>query len=95
MKMKGGISRGFVWDLTIQDIWEMYLIQDGKCALSGLPIYWSETGLTATASIDRIDNSEGYLRGNVQLLHKDINMMKHAFDQDYFVELCKKVAKNA
>jgi len=91
-KMRGGISRGFVWELTIQDVWEMYLMQEGKCALSGMPISWSEQGLTATVSIDRIDNSEGYLKGNAQLLHKDINMMKHALDQEYFVELCKKVA---
>jgi hypothetical protein len=94
MKMKGGISRGFVWDLTIQDVWEMYLMQEGKCALSGMSISWSEQGLTATVSIDRIDNSEGYLKGNVQLLHKDINMMKHALDQEYFVEMCKKVASH-
>lgn len=94
-KMRGGVSRGFTWDLTIQDIWEMFLAQEGQCALSGLPISWSETGLTATVSIDRIDNSEGYIKGNVQLLHKDINMMKHAFEQDYFTQLCRKVAENA
>lgn len=29
---------------------------------------------------------------NVQLLHKDVNMMKQAFCQDHFVNLCKAVA---
>ena len=92
IKMKSGISRGYQWDLTIEDIWNLYTKQDGVCALSGLPIGWSEKGLTATASIDRIDSSEGYLLENVQLVHKDINFMKQQFDQDYFINLCKAVA---
>ena len=41
-----------------------------------------------TASLDRIDNNKGYIEGNVQWLHADINLMKHAYDQDYFLEMC-------
>jgi hypothetical protein len=91
MKKKGGISRGYDWDLTIEDIWQLYERQDGVCALSGLPIGWAIKGLTATASIDRIDSSEGYILENVQLVHKDINFMKQQFDQEYFINLCKAV----
>ena len=92
MKQKGGISRGYIWDLSIEYIWNMYEEQQGLCALSGISIGWSEKGLTATASIDRIDSSEGYIVGNVQLVHKDINFMKQQFSQDYFIDLCKLVA---
>jgi hypothetical protein len=92
MKKKGGISRGYFWDITIEDIWSMYEQQGGVCELSGLPIGWAEKGLTATASIDRIDSSEGYILENVQLVHKDINFMKQQFDQQYFIGLCKQVA---
>lgn len=92
MKQKGGTSRGYQWDLTIEDIWTMYEEQEGVCALSGIPIGWSEKGLTATASIDRIDSSEGYIKGNVQLVHKDINFMKQQYDQEYFISMCKAVA---
>ena len=92
MKQKGGISRGYQWDLTIEDIWSMYEKQEGVCALSGVPIGWAEKGLTATASIDRIDSSEGYILENVQLVHKDINFMKQQFDQEYFINMCKAVA---
>ena len=92
-KQRGGISRGYQWDLTIEDIWNMYEEQGGVCALSGIPIGWSAKGLTATTSIDRIDSSEGYLKGNVQLVHKDINFMKQQFDQDYFINMCKAVAE--
>jgi hypothetical protein len=92
MKQKGGISRGYQWDLTIEDIWNMYEKQEAVCALSGVPIGWAEKGLTATASIDRIDSSEGYILENVQLVHKDINFMKQQFDQEYFINMCKAVS---
>jgi hypothetical protein len=92
MKQKGGLSRGYAWDLTIEYIWNMYEEQEGVCALSGIPIGWADKGLTATASIDRIDNSEGYIVGNVQLLHKDVNFMKQQFDQEYFINICTQIA---
>lgn len=91
-KQRGGISRGYQWELTIEDIWNLYEEQEGVCALSGVPIGWSVKGLTATASIDRIDSSEGYILENVQLVHKDINFMKQQFDQEYFINMCKAVS---
>ena len=94
IKQKSGLSRGYQWELTIEDIWSMYEKQEGVCALSGLPIKWAEKGLTATASIDRIDSTEGYVLENVQLVHKDINFMKQQYDQEYFINLCKAVADN-
>jgi len=45
-----------------------------------------------TASIDRINNSRGYLKGNIQLVHKDINFMKGKMSQDDFIKMCKLVA---
>jgi hypothetical protein len=94
VKQRAGTSRGYQWDLTIEDVWAMYEEQDRICELSGVAIGWSEKGLTATASIDRIDSTEGYIKGNVQLVHKDVNFMKQQFDQDYFIELCKCISKN-
>ena len=92
VKRKGGISRGYTWDLTPQYILDMYNNQKGKCALTGWPIGWPDRGLTATVSIDRIDSDEGYLQGNVQLLHKDVNMAKQQFSQEYFVHMCESVS---
>ena len=85
-------TRGIVWELSVHDVWDVYIKQEGVCALSGIPIGWSQIGQMHTASIDRIDSKKGYLVENVQLLHKDVNMMKQAFCQDHFVNLCKAVA---
>lgn len=90
----GAETRGLVWELQISDVWDLYQKQHGKCALSGLDIGWSETGTTHTASLDRIDSSQGYTLHNVQLVHKDVNMIKNAFDQDYFIDLCIQIAEN-
>jgi hypothetical protein len=48
----------------------------------------------ATASLDRINSDEGYIKGNVQWVHKDINIMKNIYSSKYFIEMCKKVANN-
>jgi hypothetical protein len=80
--------------ITIKDVWEMYLAQDKKCALTKVPISFEKTELGYSASIDRIDSKKEYDLENVQLVHKDLNLMKNRFDQDYFISMCKLVAKN-
>lgn len=45
-------------------------------------------------SLDRIDSDKGYIEGNVQFVHKDINMMKGSLPHDKFIELCILVANN-
>ena len=45
-----------------------------------------------TASLDRIDSSKGYVEGNVQWVHKMINMSKQQYSQEEFIDMCKAVA---
>ena len=47
-----------------------------------------------TASFDRIDNSKGYEVGNIQWVHKEINMMRGTLSVDRFIELCEFVVSN-
>lgn len=75
-------------------VWNLFLKQDRKCALSGVPLnFGTRTGKNRTASLDRIDSSKGYDPGNVQWVHKDINRMKNIYTQEYFIEMCKKVSE--
>lgn len=80
--------RQLEWDLTLDFLNKLYRKQKGLCKLSGLPIGWSETGWDITASIDRIDNDRGYTQDNVQLVHKDVNMMRGKLTMERFKELC-------
>lgn len=86
-------ERGLDFAVDAPYIWRLYLAQNRRCALSGLPIKF---GLKRnTASLDRIDSSKGYLPGNVQWLHKDVNFMKLNFDQAYFLRLVSLIASNS
>lgn len=71
----------------------MFLKQNRKCILSGIELKIANGNNGNTASIDRIDNTKGYELGNVQWVHKHINFMKRDYEQNYFIELCKKVAE--
>lgn len=75
--------------ITIKDAWQLFLAQDRKCALTGLDLIFGED---RTASLDRIDSKKGYILGNLQWVHKDINRMKQCFSQDVFIQYCKMVA---
>ena len=77
--------------VTIQEAWNLYLTQEGKCALSGQPINISNTWKYSTASIDRINSSKGYELDNIQWVHKDINFMKRTYSQEYFIQMCHHV----
>jgi hypothetical protein len=46
-----------------------------------------------TASLDRIDNDKGYVKSNIQWIHKDINYMKRILSQKKLIEYCNLVAK--
>lgn len=87
-------SRMLSFDVSIKYLWEVFLNQKRRCALSGIPLTFRtrETIYDGTASLDRIDSSLGYVEGNVQWVHKDINAMKRDYTQKYFVDMCKQVA---
>ena len=66
-----------------------------KCALTGIELKIGrrkEADLT-TASLDRIDSNKPYCKNNIQWVHKQINLMKHAADQNEFIKFCKLVAE--
>jgi hypothetical protein len=97
---EGALARGHDFEISIEYVWELFLKQNGKCAITGLDLHFAATerrreqGET-TASLDRIDSNKGYTKDNVQWVYKDINMMKQGFNQDYFFKLCKLVVSNA
>lgn len=96
-------KRGINFDISIEEIWQLFLIQDKKCALTGLPLIINTRRYqrvdapkenNGTASLDRIDNSKGYEAGNIQWVHKNINIMKNIFPQQEFIAYCHLVAEN-
>src|SRR6185312_3060272 len=93
--------RGLSFTITPEYVWELFLKQDRKCALSGLPIEISKrkgrlnkNSYHGTASLDRISSFSDYEEGNVQWLHKTVNRIKGCLPQDIFLAFCKLIAEN-
>jgi hypothetical protein len=93
-------QRKKIFNITKEYAWNLFLEQNGKCALSGLDIGFAKTNYLhkvkreSTASLDRIDSSKDYIEGNVQWVHKHINSMKNSHEEKYFIELCQMVVNN-
>ncbi len=93
--MWGGIKRAakkrnIPWEIEIDEAWHIFIGQERKCALSGIPIGFDPGN--KTASLDRIDSSLGYVSGNIQWVHKDVNNMKGVYPQSYFIDICTKIS---
>ena len=84
-------KRNIPFSVTVKYAWELFLQQNEKCSLSGLSLSFGNKRdkIEQTASLDRIDSSKGYEKGNVQWVHKIINIMKGTNSQDDFVRICK------
>jgi hypothetical protein len=98
-KFWGGIKisaqkRGIKVRMTIQDAWDLFQKQQMRCALSGLKINFADDYSDTTASLDRINSDGIYQPGNVQWVHKYINLMKCSLKQDEFKLFCRSVANN-
>jgi hypothetical protein len=85
----GAKSRGIKYSLTNKYLNDLWIASNNKCSISGIYIEMS-----GTASLDRIDSSKGYVPGNVQWVHKNINIMKRSIDQKEFINLCRLIADN-
>lgn len=96
--IRGALVRGLEWNIEPIQLYELFIKQEKKCALSGEPIKFADKQIshllkTSTASLDRIDSNKGYTIDNVQWVHKDVNKMKWDLTQDRFIELCLKIGQ--
>jgi hypothetical protein len=89
-------KRNLVFEVSYKYLWDLFITQNRKCAYSGIEIFFSRNNIEhingdATASLDRIDSSKGYVEGNLQWLHKRINVMKGNMSEQEFLNFCEAV----
>jgi hypothetical protein len=63
------------------------------CSISGLPLSFKK-GDPCVVSVDRKNNSKGYVKSNIQIVAACINVARQDLTVKQFVSLCKAVAKN-
>lgn len=85
----GAKVRDIKFDISLEFLWNLFLKQKGKCAMSGVPLVleakirntnpdWS----VITASVDRIDSTKPYTEDNVWWIHKRLNRLKNSFSME-------------
>lgn len=93
---KSAIVRNILFDLDIEYLQELYNKQNGKCCFTGRKIIFvrnaKKNHLNQTASLDRIDSSKGYIKDNVQWVHKDTQRMKMSETDKDFINLCHEIS---
>lgn len=91
---RGAKYRNLVFAISMEDVWNLFINQKEKCALSGRNIKFDKIKYKNTASVDRIDSKKGYLKDNIQIVHKKINRFKMAFSEEELLEMCKDIVQN-
>lgn len=83
------------FDITLQYLEKLWKLQEGKCALSGIPMtYELKLGRIATnVSIDKIDKNQGYIVGNIQLVCMACNQIKSDLTEEEMYNFCKKIVE--
>ena len=89
IKTKASIRR-IEFNLTLVYLWNLYLTQNRKCAITG-----DELPNISKASLDRIDSSKGYIEGNVQWVTAQANNCKHTLSMPELYEFAQKVLNHA
>jgi len=82
----------FDFDLTLVDLAELWIAQRGLCSLTGKELAW-EAGTTEQrnpfrASIDRIDNQQGYVKSNIRLVCHWANNARSTYSDEFFYAMC-------
>lgn len=75
--------------IDIKYAYKIFTKQKGRCAITGDEIELKRE--KQTASLDRIDSSIGYIEGNVQWVHKDINRFKNNYTMEELLTFCQKI----
>ena len=88
-------KRNLEFSITKEYILDLFIKQNHKCAITkkdiSLPISPLDTNLSNLASLDRIENTKGYVIGNVRWVMWKINRMKWNMSDNEFIELCSLV----
>lgn len=85
-------SRHRACDFDVQYLKELWDTQHGVCPYTGFDMELSRKSNSLNqASLDRIDSTKEYLKGNVEFVCLFINLAKNKFSREDVVEFMKKL----
>lgn len=74
---------------------DIYAVQNGICAVTGIPMHITTEESDLSVSPDRIDNTKGYIKGNVRLVCARANLMRSTLDDAHFHWWCRAVVNQS
>jgi len=90
---RGADDRSIQWDITNEQLDNLWDKQNGKCALTGLNMSLDH-GNPNRVSLDRIDSTGYYSINNVQLTCSYVNRCKQSLSNEEFLEMCRLTVNN-
>jgi len=89
-------SRGIKFRLTCAQLWQKFIEQRGRCAITGLPLvpHTKNADTQWNASLDRIDSKGSYTLDNVWWVDLRINLLKRELPLEEILERCRRVARH-
>lgn len=84
-------KRGLAVTITPAEIAAQFEAQGYRCAYSGVPLVSASARGARTASIERLDSRDGYVPGNVVLVHKHLNTMRRTLTLARLVAIAEAV----
>lgn len=89
-------ARNHGCDFTLTKEWIKAKLEHGKCAVTGWSFSFDAASRVGhfyprAPSLDRLESSKGYTPDNVRIVCAMVNMAKHEWSHETFVEMCKAV----
>jgi hypothetical protein len=88
---KSGQPKG-TFDLDLPYMKQLWEEQEGKCSVTKVELKLENSyNKNYQASLDRIDSSKGYTKGNVRYISVSVNWLKNNLDDNHlreFIQIC-------
>ena len=100
-KIKGRTKRWHqnrITEITPEYLKELWEKQGGVCPYTGIKMLlrdYNQPSYPHNASVDRIDSSKNYLRGNVEFVCVSINYAKNSFSKEEMIDFIKLIRASA
>lgn len=86
-KNRNDTGRDHKFDIDVDYIQQLWNIQNGRCSISGVAMV-KKTTCDWQCSIDRIDNTLGYVKSNVRLVCLEFQHGRHQWTTEMWHEFC-------
>jgi hypothetical protein len=86
-------SKNLPCEITADYLQSLLDYQENKCFYSGMEMKLSRAG-AYTASIDRVDSTKGYVKGNIVFVISAVNTMKNDLPEKEFLSIIESIYKN-